>query len=267
MSNESTELQRIENNETLQSSAANNVANNQTFELIKVGGSLMTLLGGLLAFIAWVFSLSPLVFIPITVIVISLAFFGLYYYRIVPKFQRQIEGLEGNIKSLEDKQTALLESKEVEKTEKPLRIKVKEIYEVSPSLWGDNEEVFITIVLTVTNKKPEINSIEDCKLWIDYKNNERIEGELQEITYFTKSGKILELEGDKDEKGERFVFTQGLAEIYFRTFKVKGNTDMFDKEATYSDRDFVIELTDSYENSYTINDRTPKSIKIVPLAS
>lgn len=95
MSNPSTDLQKDENKDTSQPKPGN-IATSATAELIKVGGSAVTLISGVVAVIAWFYSLSPLLFIPLMAVLFFLAF----YFLFVPKLKR----LEAENQSLKETQ-------------------------------------------------------------------------------------------------------------------------------------------------------------------
>lgn len=82
MPNQPTDLQNNETKE-VQPAQATDVK-----ELIRTGGSAVTLTLGIAALLAWIFSLSPLLFIPLTGVLTTLVFIGLYVYKIKPKFEK-----------------------------------------------------------------------------------------------------------------------------------------------------------------------------------
>ena len=127
MSNQSTELQKGGEKKTLPPTTSTDNANNRTQELIRTGGSMVTILMGVSFFLTWFYNLSPLLFIPLTAVLISLAFVGLYYYKINPEFLRletekqslneTLESKEETVKELpETNENPPVEEKLVEKT-------------------------------------------------------------------------------------------------------------------------------------------------------
>lgn len=87
MPNRDTQLQKTEEDSRFLA-VTNHPKFEPSFKLLQFGVYIMTALGMLTAFLAWLFSLSPLIFIPLMGVVFALAFAALYLFTIKPKIER-----------------------------------------------------------------------------------------------------------------------------------------------------------------------------------
>lgn len=145
--------------------------------------------------------------------------------------------------------------------EKPLDIEFKEIYLICPFDFQDFSTFYITVVLKVTNQKPENVTIKSCRLFLDRKAG-RVEGEFQKNTYLKaeQTGQLGDTTAITESNDEDIVFSQGIPQKYVKSFKFVEEDAMFTNQEgdDFADKSFVIQLTDSYRNEYEIQDRTDK---------
>lgn len=83
-------------------------------ELIRTGGSAVTIITGLVILVSWVYNFSPLLFIPLTSVLVTLVFIGLYYFKIKSNHKTDIDEPAPSLSILpkvneKDKTVALLE--------------------------------------------------------------------------------------------------------------------------------------------------------------
>lgn len=138
---------------------------------------------------------------------------------------------------------------------RPLITEIKDSFLTTKTVWDFTGVYYFTVVIEITNTKPEPNTIKRCRL-IVHKNGGDVEGEIQKNVY-------LRTNGDRraDESGIRpHVFMQGVPFSYSATFKfIESDNPFMPDDDSLSDKQFTVVLTDSYDVEYKTKGRTSPS--------
>jgi hypothetical protein len=148
--------------------------------------------------------------------------------------------------------------------DKSLIITVEDIFLTRPSGFEDLTSNFITVSLRVKNTLPNKNMIESCKLRIGEK-----EGVLRRETIVKKITKNNFPQNDRGEfttdavigTNEPIVFEQGIGQTYSKTFLfVEEGNDVFNFANNLANQPYIVEVTDTYDKTYTLTGITPENL-------
>lgn len=128
----------------------------------------------------------------------------------------------------------------VTKRDCPLNLEIKDVLLIMQWI-GESNRVFVSVTLSVTNLRPENNTIKSCRLLVD---NGKFEGQLQ--------NQLLT---------NPVIFSQGIPDKFVTTFRFNDEFIYLDNNiTTIRDKPFVIKLTDSYGNLYEERGTIPLQI-------